>query len=79
MIIQCRIATYFNAETQGAQRELEFRVGEWWGVFSHKEQEKQEVSGVGVGEWSWRVELESGVGGGAEVRANGYGVFAEVP
>ena len=57
MIIQCRIATYFNAETQGAQRELEFRVGEWQGVFSHKEQEKQEVSGVGVGEWSCRAQL----------------------
>ena len=28
---------------------------------------------------SWRVELESAVGGGAEVRASGYGVFAEVP
>ena len=38
-------------------QELEFRVGvgEWWGVFSHKEQEKQEVSGVGVQSWSWRV------------------------
>ena len=58
MIICCKIATYFNAETQGAQgaqRELEFRVGEWWGVFSHKEQEKQEESGVGVKSWSWRV------------------------
>ena len=45
---------------------MEFRVGvgEWWGVFSHKEQEKQEVSGVG--EKSWRVELESEVGGESE-------------
>ena len=60
MIFKCKIAIYFNAETQGAQRELEFRVGERWGVFSHKEQEKQEVSGVGVKSWSWRVELESG-------------------
>ena len=33
---------------RGQEFELEFRVGEWWGVFSHKEQEKQEVSGVGV-------------------------------
>ena len=38
---------------------MEFRVGvgEWWGVFSHKEQEKQEVSGVGVKSWSWRAQL----------------------
>jgi len=47
---------------------LEFRVGvgEWWRVFSHKEQEKQEESGVGVQSWSWRGDLgvrgqESGV------------------
>ena len=32
-------------------------VGEWWGVFSHKEQEKQEVPGVGVKSWSWRAKL----------------------
>ena len=55
MVILYKIAIYFNTETQSAQRELEFRVGvgEWQGVFSHKEQEKQEVSGVGVK--SWRV------------------------
>ena len=35
---------------KGQEFELEFRVGvgEWQGVFSHKEQEMQEVSGVGV-------------------------------
>ena len=29
--------------------------------------------------WNEELELESAVGGGAEVRASGYGVFAEVP
>ena len=43
---------------RGQDFELEFRVGEWWGVFSHKEQEKQEVSGVGVQSWSWRAVVE---------------------
>ena len=28
---------------------------------------------------SWSEELESEVGGGAKVRANGYGVFAKAP
>ena len=31
------------------------------------------------GSWREELELESEVGGGAEVRASGYGVFAEVP
>ena len=54
---------------------MEFRVGvgEWW------------VRGQGSGvrsqelELELELELESEVGGGAEVRASGYGVFAEVP
>ena len=29
--------------------------------------------------WSLELELESEVGGGAKVRASGYGVFAEAP
>ena len=66
MIIQCKTVTYFNAEAQRRRvrrgswsEKLEFRVGvgEWWGVFSHKEQEKQEVSVVGVQSWSWRAKL----------------------
>ena len=44
-------------------------VGEWW----------VRGQGSGVRSWSLELELESEVGGGAEVRANGYGVFAEGP
>ena len=47
---------------RGQEFELEFRVGEWWGVFSHKEQEKQEVSGVGVQSWSCRAKLAARAG-----------------
>ena len=51
------LATKNRRCRRGQEFELEFRVGvgEWWGVFSHKEQEKQEVSGVGEKSWSWRV------------------------
>ena len=42
---------------ESVRRSQESGVGEWKGVFSHKEQEKQEVSGVGVGEWSCRAKL----------------------
>ena len=46
--------------------------------------QEAEVSTQGseVRSWSLELELESGglgVGGGAKVRASGYGVFAEVP
>ena len=40
------------------------------------------TQGSEVRSWSLELELESGglgVGGGAKVRASGYGVFAEVP
>ena len=60
-----KIAIYFNAEAQGRR----VRRGSW------SLELELESGGLGVRSQ----ELESEVGGGAKVRANGYGVFAEVP
>ena len=60
-----KIAIYFNAEAQGRR----VRRGSW------SLELELESGGLGVRSQG----LYSGVGGGAKVRANGYGVFAEAP
>ena len=69
-----KIAIYFNAEAQGRR----VRRGSW------SLELELESGGLGVRGQESVVGvrsqgLDSGVGGGAKVRANGYGVFAEVP
>ena len=72
IVILAKSAIYFNAETQGRR----VRRGSW------SLELELESGGLGVRGQESGVrsqELESEVGGGAKVRANGYGVFAEVP
>ena len=52
------------------------------GIFGGRSWSSELELEAGVRSWSSELELESGglgVGGGAKVRASGYGVFAEVP